>query len=225
MELFKQFTQMLEDFIVSIVDKRMAERDPQPAVAIGLEKQVLQLLNQDSENPDTRTAVESAIIQIVKDNIPDDLVTEKFMEQYCEDFLELDQAEQAVFDALRDNHRETTDIIHDNLCSNRLREMIVGDDILEDAVFEQVLDTDRFFDLFIDNLKIAIERSNVFHTNFDTAIVHALDHHRVDLKGKIKAVLSQDDTLKDELRTLVKAHFADNGEFATRVCQIIRSKL
>ena len=224
MELFKQFSQMLENFIISIVDKRMAEKDPQPAVAVGLEQQILQLLNQNSENPDTRTAVERAVIQIVKDNIPNDLVTERFMEEYCEDFLESDQAEQVVFDALRDNHRETTDIIHDNLCSNRLRDMIIGHDILEDAVYEHVLETDRFFDLFIDNLKIAIERSDVFHKNFDTAIVHGLDHHRVDLKGKIKAVLSQDDTLKDELKTIVEAQFADKG-FEAHICQIIRNKL
>ena len=148
MELFKQFTQMLEDFIISIVDKRMAERQPQPAVPVDLEEQVLKLLNQEGE-PERITPVERAIRQIAADSIPDNLVTEDFVEDYCSGFLDEDQAEPAVFEALR-NSPETIDIIHDNI------------------------DPDR---------------------------------------------------LADVLKTLVKTHFADNGEFETRVCQIIRNRL
>ena len=264
MELFKQFTQMLEDFIISIVDKRMAERQPQPAVAVGLEEQVLKLLNQNSENPDTRTAVERAVIQIVKDNIPDDLVTEQHMEEYCEDFLDSDQVEQAVFDALRNNSLETTDIIHDNLETRHIRNMLTDNDIVEDIlfdsvmqddrfysalvdnlvhaitnsetldfnqrikdiVFEDVLDTECFFNMFMENLKVAVERSDVFHKGLDKSVVNAIAHNNmVDFKKRVREVVTEDHTLKDELRTIVKAHFADTGEFAARVCQIIRNKL
>ncbi len=151
MELFKQFAAMLENFIISIVDKRLAETPKEQTPEIVLEKAVLKLLNQDC-NSDEITPVEAAIRQIAKDAIGHKYVTEREMEAYCEDFIETDE-----LDTKFENEVVGTSLfekaVRDSITTDMIRDAIRDADIIEDEFFDNVANSDRFTRLVCDTLK------------------------------------------------------------------------
>lgn len=237
MELFKQFTQILEDFINSIVDKRLAENQ-RPNVGLPynqeLAAEVLKIIkgNEDirgaiqgqavafdqhslgqavlkllDSGEDNITPVEAAIRQIAKDATSGKYVTEREMEEYCSEFQDEDSVENAISYYLHNSH-EVTGIIHEALCPSKLTEILRYNDIVEDIAFEDVINSDRFYTAVVENMAHAIQNSNY-----------------LDFPQKVRDIVTDDDTLKEMLRNIVKDHFADNGVFEDRVCEIIRNKL